>query len=96
MRVDGEFVEASKRAEELPSAASLTNANFRCGDLVEESEDDLEDSFHPACSSPGCLDGDLGVYCQCYEPKLAGTQEVMPHTTTNMTSLLHRCLFFRG
>ena len=40
------------------------------------------------CSGPVCLDGDLGVYCQCYFPKRSPWREVKHHGITPIPTLV--------
>lgn len=70
---------ASSTAVERPNATSLTTANFKCVDALEGAgggDESTSTSQYSPCSGSVCLDGDLGVYCQCYYPKRANSDEV--------------------
>lgn len=56
MEIDFALAAASSRAGELPTANAFTNANHTCQ--------------HSLCSEgSACMEGDLGVYCECYYPQ---------------------------
>ena len=72
--IDVGKAEASSRAGVLPDADSFTNRNITCNkDVAAESGDagELSGGSSPDVCSEGsaCLDGDLGVYCECYYPQ---------------------------
>ena len=77
---DFALAEAGSKAGELPDASSLTNANLRCGDGggggVDESTN--TSSSYPCTEGSVCLDGDLGVYCQCYSQTVSYTHLTLP------------------
>lgn len=72
---DVALAEASSRAGELPNANSFTNAKHTCQvDVQSESgeigEASTASSVRHVCSeTSACLEGDLGVYCECYYPQ---------------------------
>lgn len=68
VRSDFALAEAGSEAGELPDASSLTNANLRCGDGGGDDSTSTSPSY-PCSEGSDCLDGDLGVYCQCYEQR---------------------------
>ena len=83
VRLDAAVAAASSEAGRLPNATSLTNTNFKCGDTLEGSGgaggDDSTSSSYSPCSGSVCLDGDVGVYCQCYYPTRSPSSEVTHH-----------------
>ena len=66
------LAKASSQAGELPTAGSLTNANITCRHGGEESSQGITSSSNSSSASSPCsegslcLEGDVGVYCQCY------------------------------
>ena len=72
--IDVGKAEASSRAGVLPDADSFTNRNITGNkDVAAESggAGELSSGSTPYVCSEGsaCLDGDLGVYCECYYPQ---------------------------
>lgn len=60
---------------EIPAADSLVNVNLTCSGAGEG------EATSPPCSEGSlCLEGDVGVYCQCYMSKSTGN-EVITYTT---------------
>lgn len=63
---DLSVADAASTAGEIPNANGLVNVNLTCavGDLPASGG---RGNFTFLCSAGSmCLDGDLGVYCQCY------------------------------
>lgn len=57
---------------EIPTADELVNVNLSCADGWD-AQDGSSSSW--VCSDGSlCLDGDLGVYCQCYESMFTGEE----------------------
>ncbi|CAM9271368.1 unnamed protein product, partial [Ectocarpus sp. 8 AP-2014] len=55
-----DVAEAASNANEIPTAHSLINVNVACDEWMPFS------STPPCSEGSPCIDGDLGVYCQCY------------------------------
>ena len=89
--IDVGKAEASSRAGVLPDADSFTNRNITCNkDVAAESGDagELSGGSSPDVCSEGsaCLDGDLGVYCECYYPQrtISSSKRVTHHSTMSL------------
>ena len=89
--IDVGKAEASSRAGVLPDADSFTNRNITCNkDVAAESGDagELSGGSTPDVCSEGsaCLDGDLGVYCECYYPQrtISSLRQVIRRSTTSL------------
>ncbi|CAB1100085.1 unnamed protein product [Ectocarpus sp. CCAP 1310/34] len=57
---DFDVAKAASTANEIPTAHSLMNVNVTCDGWMRFS------STPPCSEGSPCIDGDLGVYCQCY------------------------------
>ncbi|CAN0005479.1 unnamed protein product [Ectocarpus fasciculatus] len=55
-----EVAEAASTANVIPTAGSLINVDVTCDEWMPYS------STPPCSEGSQCIDGDLGVYCQCY------------------------------
>lgn len=83
--IDMSLAARSSMVGEIPNANSFVNANLTCGvDVLEDSGGTGAASSSgavPSVCSEGsaCLNGDLGVYCECYFPQrtLDSTKEVV-------------------
>ena len=53
----------------VPKSNSMTNTNVTCEALAKQrgGRGTSASSSYPCSEGSTCLDGDLGVYCQCYE-----------------------------
>ena len=72
--LDVGIADASSRAGMLPDAKSFTNHIITCIDNVAADSVDAGESSGGSSSDlcsegSACLDGDLGVYCECYYPQ---------------------------
>lgn len=88
------LAEASSNAGELPSAKSLTNANVKCGDIVDGraggGEPTSSGAPYSLCSQDTeCRNGDLGVYCQCYYTKQSNWEEVRNTAFSNIEPVVY-------
>lgn len=69
------LAEASSSAGELPNANSFTNAKHTCQVEVQSESGEIGEASsassaqHVCSEGSACLDGDLGVYCECYYPR---------------------------
>ena len=83
------LAKASSQAGELPTAGSLTNANITCRHGGEESSQGITSSSNSSSASSPCsegslcLEGDVGVYCQCYL-QMSTLKQVRALHSTNM------------
>lgn len=76
-------MEAASSVNEIPTADTFTNVEIKCEDNVVEDEG----SSSSLCSEGSlCLEGDLGVYCQCYKNE-STSEEV---TSCFTVSVQHR------
>ena len=92
---DVTLAKASSRAQELPAADSFTNAKMTCQDGQEEVSQGMTSSSSSSSSSPCsegsvCLEGDLGVYCQCYRQR-STMKQVRALPWTNMLVQFSNC-----
>lgn len=78
MGTDLNVAKDASQAGEIPTAQFLVNGELTCETIVEwdddnDSDSDSDDgstsssSTWPCSEGSVCLDGDLGVYCQCYQ-----------------------------
>lgn len=67
-----ETLVAMASSAEIPTADELVNVNLSCADGWDPQDGS---SSSRVCSDGSlCLDGDLGVYCQCYESMFTGEE----------------------
>lgn len=58
-------MEAASELSVIPNVDSMINVNVEC-----------KDSTGSSLCSPGstCIQGDVGVYCECYVPEFSGEE----------------------
>lgn len=103
--IDLAIAEEASQAGEVPTAKFLDNGEVTCETTVEWDDDDGDSdsgsddgdtsstSSTPPCSGGSvCLDGDLGVYCQCYK-RISTSEEVKTPAWRRISLALFSLLF---
>lgn len=73
-------------ANEVPTADDFTNVeNVTCEDGVAGDE---WDAYNPCSDGSLCMEGDLGVYCECYRSKFSGEEVKLAHTPIHSSRAL--------
>lgn len=66
---DENFISAASAASTVPTANSLITVNVTCDGEGSETGTDF-----PCSPGSMCLDGDVGVFCECYEQRSTGVE----------------------
>lgn len=80
---DKSSAKAASNAGDLPRGTLLSTTSFTCG---HETEEEPSQPFpeYPCSKGSACLNGDVGVYCRCYTPQLANSNEVCDKRLKNI------------
>lgn len=90
LSTDRDFASAASRAGNIPSANSLINVNLTCDGGEAAAAGDDEALLSLCSKGSTCLDGDLGVYCQCYMRE-STLNEVRPRRGAGRRRVEVRC-----
>lgn len=64
-----------------PDADSIINVKLMCSRGDDEADDGEDIMSRPCSDGSLCMEGDLGVYCECYVPEITGSEVKVPYSS---------------
>lgn len=90
---DLSLADAASQSRTVPSASSLTNVKITCDSIWDNTK--IDEGFSICSNGSVCLNGDFGVYCQCYVRRFTSKEvrTVITRVIGSGISLYNSCLY---